>query len=232
MKECADLCDLKTCFLCQRCLPDWLPAVAAHKKNFEVKKGEQLFREGEPVTGIYFVFKGTIKVHKKWDAEKELILRFDRKGDIMGYLGLGDNPIYPVTATAIEPSSVCFLEIDFFESTLKVNNGLTYSLMRRMANDLHDSQKSMRDLAHMSVKARIAQAFIALRNRFGIRENGLVDLEITRQDIASYAGASYETLFKVVNEFSSRGLVELIGKNILIRDEQALLDIIKQDNRA
>ncbi len=150
----------------------------------------------------------------------------------MGYLGLGDNPIYPVTATAIEPSSVCFLEIDFFESTLKVNNGLTYSLMRRMANDLHDSQKSMRDLAHMSVKARIAQAFIALRNRFGIRENGLVDLEITRQDIASYAGASYETLFKVVNEFSSRGLVELIGKNILIRDEQALLDIIKQDNRA
>ena len=114
MKECNNLCDLKSCFLCKLCLPEWLPAVGVHKKNFEVKKGHQIFKEDDPVIGIYFVYKGTIKVHKKWDNEKELIIRFARPGDVIGYLGLGKMPVYPVTTTALEPSVVCFLDINFF----------------------------------------------------------------------------------------------------------------------
>ena len=230
MKECNNLCDLKSCFLCKLCLPEWLPAVGVHKKNFEVKKGHQIFKEDDPVIGIYFVYKGTIKVHKKWDNEKELIIRFARPGDVIGYLGLGKMPVYPVTTTALEPSVVCFLDINFFEATLNVNNRLTYSLMRLLANDLQESQKSMRDLAHMSVKGRIAKAFIALKNQFGLKEDGCINLDINRQDIASYAGASYETLFKVVTELTNNKIVELTGKNIRIHNEEMLLQIIKQDN--
>src|SRR5690606_11589163 len=95
IKECKNTCDLKSCFLCKLCLADWLPAVEVHKKNFEVKKGQRIFSEGDLVTGIFFVYNGTIKVHKKWDKEKELIIRFAKQGDIIGHLGLGDNPTYP-----------------------------------------------------------------------------------------------------------------------------------------
>lgn len=230
MKGYANLCDVKSCMLCKLCLPDWLPAIAVHKKNFQVKKGQRVFREDAPVTGIYFIFKGTIKIHKKWDAEKELIMRFARSGDIIGHLGLGDDSLYPVTATALEPSVVCYLTMEFFENTLHVNSHLTYKLMRFFANELQESHRRMRDLAHMSVKARIAQAFISLKNQFGVRENGFIDLEITRQDIASFAGVSYETLFKVINELTNNQVIELMGKNILIREETALQKIINQDN--
>ncbi|MGV3510179.1 MAG: Crp/Fnr family transcriptional regulator [Sphingobacteriaceae bacterium] len=211
-------------------MPDWLPAVEVHRKNFEVKKGHHVFREDEPVKGIYFVYSGTIKVHKKWDAEKELITRFARRGDIIGHLGLGNESNYPVSATALEQSIVCYLDMDFFETTLNVNSNLTYQLMRFFANELQESQRTMRDLAHMSVKARIAKSFIALKNQFGTRDNGLLNLEISRQDIASYSGSSYETLFKVVTEFTKNGIVELTGKNIAIKDEESLLHIIEQDN--
>jgi CRP-like cAMP-binding protein len=230
MKECGNLCDLKSCFFCQLCLPEWLPAIDVQKRNYEVKKGELLFKEGHDVKGIYFVFKGSFKVHKRWDKDKELIIRFARASDIIGHMGLGRQPLYPVSATALEASVVCYLSLDFFEASLKVNTGLTYQLMRFFANELQDSQKSMRDLAHMSVKARIAQAFVFLKQQFGLNEGGFIDLEISRQDISSFAGTTYETLFKVLNDFSRQEILTITGRRIQVMNEAKLLDIITSDN--
>ena len=215
-------CDLKGCLLCRLCLKDWLPAIAAHKKNVLIKKGQHIFNEGDPVTGIFFIYSGNVKVHKRWDEEKELIIRFARAGEILGHTGLGNNGIYPVTATALEPTIVCYFGMDFFESTLKVNNNLTYTLMHFFANELQESEKRMRNLVHMPVKGRIAQSFITLKDQFGTNKDGFIDIELTRQDLSSFAGASYETLFKVINEFTEEKLVEFSGKSIRIINEPML----------
>lgn len=230
MKDLHKICDLNSCFLCQACLPDWLPAISIHKKNFEIKKGQQIFKEGDSVSGIYFVYKGKVKVHKRWDKEKDLIIRFASPGDILGHLGMGNKPIYPVSTTALEPVTVCYLEMPFFETTLAVNNQLTLKLMRFFANELQESEKRMRNLVHMSVKARIAQALISLKNQFGINQQGIINIELSRQDIASFAGASYETLFKVANEFSDKKYIGLDGKKISIYQEDMLIRMIDEDN--
>jgi CRP-like cAMP-binding protein len=230
MRACTNCCDIKSCYLCSRCLPDWLPAVALHKTNYEVRKGQRLFNEDDAVKGIFFVYSGTIKVHKRWDKEKELITRFARSGDIVGYLGLGKDPVYPVSATALERSMLCYLHMDFFDSTLRVNPDLTYQLMHFFANELQCSQKTMRNLAHMSVKARIAQSLIALKNQFGMRDDGSLTIELSRQDLASFSAVSYETLFKVMNDFIKNDLVRTDGRKIYIVSEASLLEIIDQDN--
>lgn len=223
-------CDLKSCLLCQLCLKDWLPAVAAHKQNISVKKGKDIFREGDPVKGIYFIYSGNVKVHKKWGEEKDLIIRFAKAGEILGHTGLGDDTHYPVSATALEPVVVCFITMDFFESTLQVNNMLTYKLMRFMANELQESEKRVRNLVHMPVKGRIAQSFITLRDQFGANKDGFIDIELTRQDLSSFAGASYETLFKVINELTEERLISVSGKNIRITNEDGLKRLIGMDN--
>jgi CRP-like cAMP-binding protein len=220
-----NVCDIRSCYLCRFCLKDWLPAVGVHKKNIWVKKGQQLFTEGDPVTGIYFVYSGKVKVHKRWGKEKELIVRFAKKGDMVGQLGLGSEAFYPVSATAIEPVVVCYMKMDFFESTLKVNNELTYNLMRFFADQLQESEKRMRNLAHMSVKGRVAQALIMLKNQFGINENGHIDIELTRQDLASYTGAVYESLFRTINDLVEEKLIAVTGKGISIRNEELLIKL-------
>lgn len=181
--------------------------------------------------GIYFVYKGTLKVHKRWDNEKDLIIRFAKSGDMVGHLGLGGDPAYPVSATALEPVTVCYLEMSFFERTLKVNHDFTYKLMRFFANELQESEKRMRNLAHMSVKARIAQAFLALTDQFGADKEGLLGIELTKQDISSYAGVSYETLFKVCQDLSRLKIVNLNGKSISINEPAQLINIVKGDNQ-
>jgi len=228
MKDPKQECDLKSCFLCTSCIPDWLPAIAAHKKNIVLKKGQEIFKEGDPVEGIFFVYSGKVKVHKRWDDDKELILRFAKGGDILGHLGLGDDPLYPISATAVENTVVCYVKMDFFESTLNVNPQFAVKLMKLFANALQESEKRMRNLAHMPVKERIAQALLSLKTQFGLNADGYIDIELPKQDIASYAGVAYETFFKVTQEFLQGGLIEVNGKSFRLVNEDGLTEIVEE----
>ena len=228
MKKINHTCDLKSCFLCKRCLPEWLPAVEASRKTFYYKKGELIFREGEEVKGIYFVYSGKVKVHKKWGEEKELIIRFAQKGDILGHRGLGQQVgNYPISATALEPVQVCYIDLDFLQSTLKINYEFIYQLLLFFADELQESERKMRNLAHMQVKGRIAQALITLRDKFGITADGLVDVSLSRQDLASFAGTTYETVFRIINELTDDQLIRTEGKYIAILDTDKLSDLTR-----
>jgi CRP-like cAMP-binding protein len=227
MKDQKLKCDVKSCFLCSSCIHDWLPAVAANKKNIIFKKGQEIFKAGDPVHGIYFIYSGKVKVHKRWDQDKELILRFSKGGDILGHLGLGDEQLYPVSATAVENTMVCYVQMDFFESSLNVNPQFSIKLMKLFANALQESEKRMRNLAHMPVKERIAQALLSLKDQFGLSVGGYIDIELAKQDIASYAGVAYETFFKVTQEFLLGKLIEVTGKSYKILDEHALTAMVE-----
>jgi CRP/FNR family transcriptional regulator len=181
-----------------------------------------LFSEGSEVTGIYFIYKGTFKVHKKWTDDKEMIVRLAKSGAILGHRGLGNDVFYPVSATALEASEVCFIDLGFFQSTLKVNYQFLYELMMFFAGELKESEKKMRNLAHMPVKGRIAQALLSMQARFGTTPEGFIDINLSRQDLASYTGTTYETVFRLMNELVQEGAIALQGKQICVLDNNKL----------
>jgi CRP-like cAMP-binding protein len=52
-----------------------------------------------------------------------------------------------------------------------------------------------------------------------------LNIELTRQDLSSFAAVSYETLFKVTNDFIQNNWIELSGKTIRIFNEPLLKEI-------
>jgi CRP-like cAMP-binding protein len=222
MKLLKNACGLDKCMMCGLCMKEWLPAIETHRKNFKLAKGEMLFRENDELDGIYFVYEGLFKVHKHWDEGKELIVRFARSGDIVGHRGLGKDPYFPVSATAMENSTVCFVPVDFFLSTLKVNHDFLFKLMMFYAAELKESERNMRNLAHMPVKGRIAQALLLLHEKFGSDVDGSIDINISRQDLSSYVGTSYETLFRMLNELIAEEAIKTDEKRIIINDFEKL----------
>jgi CRP/FNR family transcriptional regulator len=207
--------------MCRNCKPEWLKALDLNRSMIHFKKGEKLFNEGEAVRGMYFINNGMVKVHKKWN-DKELIVRFAGKGAIAGHRGLGADTIYPVSATALTTTDVCYVDLDFFMATLKVNSDYLFELMMFFAAELKESEKRMRNLAHMNTKARICQALLNLQEKFGTDRNGNLNIEISRQDLASYSGTTYETLFKMLNELVGENTIRAEGKRLRIVDKQKL----------
>ena len=212
MKKDKQNCDLKSCFFCKLSLKEWLPAIDVHRQMQHFKKGELIFTEGAEVKGMYFIYDGIAKVHKKWGDEKELIVRFAKKGDIIGHRGLGKDTIYPVSGTALEPITACFIDLDFFKSSLKVNHELTYQLMLFFAEELQESEKKMRNMAHMPVRNRVINALEKVQEKFGITDDGFANITITKQDIANFAGTTFETVFRVMNELVEEGMIKVSGK--------------------
>lgn len=211
--------------MCRNCVPEWMPAIEAGRKRFEYKKGELIFKEGDEVKGMYFVETGAVKVHQQWGSDKELIVRIAGNGDIVGHRGLGADTIYPVSATALEPVTVCFVDMDFFTATLKVNPGFLYELMMFFAAELKVSERKMRNLAHMPAKGRLAQAILNLEDKFGVNENGFIALPMSKQDIAAYSGTTYETVFRMLQEMIEAGIVKNQGREIKILNRDALLEL-------
>ena len=222
MKKSAKGCDMRSCFMCKLSLKEWHPAISGHKRNFVAKKGEVIFSEGSDVTGVYFVISGNVKVHKQW-GDKELILRFASKGTIFGHRGISSTTsIYPISATALETTEICYVDIEFFKATIKVNQDFAYGMLMFYADELHTSEKKMRALALMSVKSRLAAAIIELSEQFGVDDRGFIHLTLSRQDLAAFTGATYETVFRTMNELLSENLILVEGKQIGIKDKVGL----------
>lgn len=220
-------CNLETCFLCRNCVPDWKEIIAIKKHTISVRRGKAIFTEGDHVKGIYFLYSGSAKVHMHWEEQKELILRFAREGDVLGHRGFGDT-IYPISATAMEDSKVCFISNEFLETTLKTNPSFTYNLLYVYARELQKAEKRMRNLAHMEVKGRIAEALLEIADTFGNNQNGYINITMTRQDIASYAGTTYETVFKFFNDLTNSSIISTSGKSIKIDKPEELRSYIKE----
>ena len=186
------------------------------ERNIFFRKGEVVFTEGEQVKGIYFVYNGVVKISKKWGPEKQLILRFAKPGDILGHRGLGGELTYPISGTAITTAKLCYIQSDFLEATLKTNNSFTYQLLQVYAAELRKAERRTRDLAHRDVKGRIALVLLELQNLFGLDGENFITLALSRQDIASFAGTSYETVFKFFTELEETGIVTTSGKKIRV----------------
>ncbi len=167
-----------------------------------------------------------MKVHKHWGQDKELIIRFAGAGDIVGHRGIGADLVYPVSATALEPVTVCYFDLEFFQNTLQVNTNILYELMMFYANELQESERRMRNLAHMSVKG-VSPPRCSTSKKFG-SENGFIKFPLSRQDIASYTGTTYETAWRMLQELAKEGMISLEDKRYAILQHEALRAFILQ----
>lgn len=219
-------CDLRSCFLCSNCMPEWRALIGLHKTTALHRKGKRIFSEGDAVEGMYFLLEGTAKIFMQWGEQKELIIRFANTGDPLGHRGTVAGSAYPVSATTLEESRICYVPNTFLETTLKTNAGFSNALLRVYAADLQKAEKRMRDLAHMDVGGRIALALLELKDIFGTGKDNFISVPLLRQDIASYAGTTYETVFKFFALLTKKKIISTSGKLIRINNEGALKKLV------
>jgi CRP/FNR family transcriptional regulator len=97
------------------------------------------------------------------------------------------------------------------------------------AAELKESEKRMRNLAHTNTRGRIAQALLSLQQKFGVDAAGCIDIDISRQDLASYTGTTYEKLFKMLNELADENILAVSKKKIAITDQKKLTLVISDN---
>lgn len=212
-------------FLKQYCSPEWQEFVEFHKLTIEFDAGTLIFKEGDPVKGLFIVNTGKVKVYNKETDEKENIIRLAADGEVVGHRGFGGNWIYPVSAKTYEKTITTFIPLTIFNIVAKANAEFTYQLMMFFANELRVSELNI----NIPVKNRIAKAILTNYHTFGAdpRDNAKISLTIPRKDYANMVSTTYETVIRVLSELNKEKIIELKGKSIRILDFDKLNNISK-----
>ena len=122
-------CYCKDCSVMKNCSDEWL-TIINEKKNYEFyKKGQQIITEGKPVKEIYFIHSGKAKIVSIGPYNKEQILWLAKPGDILGLTGIGGNSNHSSSASALEDSVLCSLDLKIFLEIVKQNPDLIFDIV-------------------------------------------------------------------------------------------------------
>lgn len=188
------------------------------------KKGQAIFYEGNHANGLFCIHSGKVKLSKLGEDGKEQIVRFAKTSDILGYRSLLSDEPYQATATVMEDSYICLVSKEKFMTLMETDSKLSLNVIKLLSQDLKGAEQLLINIAQKSVKERIAEALVILKNIFGFTDDGkTLDVNLTRAEIADMAGTTTETTIRTLAQLNTEGYIALTGKKIEIMDFKGLV---------
>lgn len=192
------------------------------KDSYEVKKGETIFEEGNPLNGVYCIKEGVCKLVKMNSQGKDTILKLVKKGELLGQRTVFSEEISNLSAIAVEDMKICFIPkgelIGFYENNAKFSMEVT----KDFCSQLKEANDFAANHTHRTVKQRLAITLLNIKDTNGLSPEGYLQLQLSREEIASMVGTATESCIRLLSEFKKEGLIELSGKKIKLLDEKSL----------
>lgn len=204
---------------------DELTRLSAQKTCAFFKKGQILMHEGARAAGVYCIHSGQVKLFRMGTEGREQIIRFGQGGDLLGYRSVLSGEALSASIQAISDTHACFIPKSLFFDFIQENPKFSMEMMKKACHELGEAGKLITNLAQKSVRERLAEVLMILRDTFGETDEGFIDVALTREEIASMVGTVTETAIRILSEFKESGLVVLKGRKIHIEKPQELLRI-------
>lgn len=204
---------------------DDLDALSQHKTCIRYKKGQTLFYEGTRPMGLFCINSGKVKVYKISSEGKEQILKLAKSGDFLGYRALISEEFYNSSATVIEEGAMCYIPKADFLEILNKNPVFFRKMAKRVAHELGLMEQKLVTIAQKSVRERLAATLIMLKETYGMEgeESDLIDIALSREDLANIIGTATETVIRLLSDFKSQKLISLQGKKIKVLNHKGLI---------
>lgn len=211
----------KDCSLFQLCLPlgvgeadlELLDSII--KRRRPLRRGEHLFRIGDPFQAIYAVRAGSLKTYAMTEDGHEQVIGFHLPGELVG-LDAINAECHPCGAKALETTSVCEIPFDRLEELADRLPTLQRQLLRLLSKEILHDHNLLMLLGKRSAEERLAAFLASLSARFKRRGFSSTEfyLSMSRNDIGNYLGLAVETVSRLFTRFQDEGLVKVQRKHI------------------
>lgn len=189
---------------------------------------QPIYYEGEKATLLRVVVYGAVKLIRRTEDGKEILVDMLKPGEYFGSLNeLGDDSY---SETAIAQSDVCVLAIGNreFRSVLETNPSVAISVLDITTEKLNSAREQIHHLTSLSVEKRIAHILLNLCEKFGEKKSVgmLLQLPLSRKDLADMAGTSTETASRIMSRFQQERMITSGRQWVAINNADALAEVI------
>lgn len=177
-------------------------------------KGSIIYREGSRLTGFYCVTRGILKIFKTGIDGKEQIIRFAKKGDIIAYRSLLSQELACTTAKVIEETVLCHIPYQTLLYLIQSNWQFSHHMLQIVCKELREANDYITDIAQKSVRERLAEVLLLLKENFDLDNANTLQISLTREELANMVGTATESVIRLLSEFKQDQLIDVQGRRI------------------
>ena len=188
------------------------------------KRETIIFHENEPGNYFYIIKAGRVKVYKLSEDGRELIIGIFGDSGVFGDVPVFDGGPYPASAAAMTDTIVWAISRADFEKLVTAHPEISLKLIRVLGRRLRQAHNVLRGMALKNVPQRMAILLLNLKEEYGreTRDGILLELPLSRQDMAELIGVSRETATRELSKLAKTGTIIIDGRNITIVNEPKL----------
>ena len=191
-------------------------------------RGAKLFIEGQRPKGVFILCSGRAKLSIDSSNGRSL-MRIAEQGEILGLSATLSGCPYEVSAEMLESGQVNFIRRDRFLNFLNNQAEASLRVAQHLSHVHVAVHEQMRALALSdSVAEKLARLLLNWFKRAGRQtEQGIqLKLALTHAEIAQMIGVTRETVTRLLGEMRGKGVIQLKGSNLVIKDRAALEDMV------
>lgn len=181
------------------------------QKPHLVKKGTVLFNSGDPLSGIYFIKSGFIKLYRVSDDGRETVIYLTGPGNLLGLKALiSKDARAHHYAEALTDCQIINMTREELFQILSAHPEHLVDLGYAFIERLNHAERRVEGFISSDTKTRIANFLLDITIRFGKKtdKNILLPLPLTHQRIAEFVGAYRETVTLAVNELEKMEVIK------------------------
>ncbi|HZG77262.1 MAG TPA: Crp/Fnr family transcriptional regulator [Paenibacillus sp.] len=206
---------------------DDLRTIAPLFQENKWNRGKLLFMEGDPGDELFLVKTGVVKIYR-FDDEKEIILALFGPGDFFGEMAVIQPALNrSATAETLESCLIYTMKRAAFYEFMEKHPRICIKLLEVTVQRLRNANDQIYNLTFLDVRSRIIRTILRLAEERGVKlgDGLLVDIRMTHQQLANFAGTARESATKVLQELSEEGIIVVEKKRIFLPDHGKLKEL-------
>ena len=193
-----------------------------------VEEESFFFMQGDVATHAYVLLEGRVKMLQVTPNGQQITLRLITPGQTFaGIALLRPEAGYPVTAQAAEDSLAMGWNTEDLRRLAGQEPSISLNTMQLMHGYIMELQSRQQSLVAGRVEQRIACNLLKLAAQTGKKVEGgvLIDLPLTRQDIAEMSGTTLFSVSRILNDWERQGLLKIGRERVVVREPHGLVKI-------
>lgn len=188
-------------------------------RNRIYRKGTHLFMQGDPLTNVYFIMHGKIKIYRTDLQGKEQIVNVLGENEMFPHQGFFRNDDYPAHAEVLDEATLIYIPIHQFEQFLISNPEVSVKVFRVLGDIIVDLQNRLEEQILYNTYEQIILLLLRLTKSHGkeIADGSFqITTPFTNRDLANMIGSSRETVSRTLTQLKKNNLIETKSGKIIV----------------
>jgi CRP/FNR family transcriptional regulator len=214
----ASLTCLGHLWLFEHLQPGELQALLAAAERLQLRKGQEVFSQGQSARRMYLIKVGRVKLTKLTEGGDELTLDLRKAGDFLGETMFLEDAAYPLTAACLEDSLTCGFTREGFEALVRRQPNIGLQVIKNLSRRIDWLTSRVGSLALNTLEERLYQVLAQVAREHGVpRSRGtVIQFPLTHEELGFLVGAHRVSITRALKALKAAGKVFQEGKALVV----------------